>query len=325
MNSNEDVNYSDVYLDNIKSDFFVIKQNKVINVLMQFEEALGMPYRTDVDFDSISDVDDGEIFEEMHLVNEKMFNLHTSPENKQFRSDVTPTLIFNNIATKNFGYLWQKYVNAELKLMNLDIPITTEIYFHNNENTVQMYIQDYEHLLLADSEETIEAFIIDENSTVKQLQEINLSVAMSLLQPQYPTIAKYITNNLDTLSNKGFTPLSQTIEHIVQDYILQTKMAHPENSNRQLGALLDYHLNDKPDLNIHMHGCDMEMQKYVEPNKKKILDFHIFDSKDNLVMTIHNEKDVQTLVDKMKKVAKLEPDPELEQKATSSNKKKKKP
>ena len=44
---------------------------------MQFEEALGMPYRTDVDFDSISDVDDREIFEEMHLVNEKIFKLHT--------------------------------------------------------------------------------------------------------------------------------------------------------------------------------------------------------------------------------------------------------
>ena len=324
MNSNEDVNYSDVYLDNIKSDFFIIKPNKSINVLMQFEEALGMPYRTDVDFDSISDVDDSEIFEEMHLVNEKMFKLHTSPENKQFRSDVTPTLIFNNIATKNFGYLWQEYVNAELKLMNLDIPITTEIYFQNfqnNENTVQMYIQDYEHRLLGNDEETIEAFSIDEDSTVKQLQEMNLSVAMSLLTPQYPTIAKYIASNMDTLSNKGFAPLSQTIEHIVQDYILQTKMAQPENSNRQLGALLDYHLNDKPDLNIKMHGCDMKMQNYVEPNKKKILYFHIFDSKDNFVMTIHNENDVQTLVDKMKKVD----EPAPEQKVTSSNKKKNKP
>lgn len=40
MNSNE---YSDVYLDNIKSDFFVIKPNETINALMQFEEALGMP------------------------------------------------------------------------------------------------------------------------------------------------------------------------------------------------------------------------------------------------------------------------------------------
>ena len=209
--------------------------------------------------------------------------------------------------------------------MNLDIPITTEIYFQNDDNAVEMYIQDYENRLLANNECTIETFIIDEDSTVKQLQEMNLSVAMALLQPQYPTIAKYIATNLNTLSNKGFTPLSQTIEHIVQDYILQTKMAHPENSNRQLGALLDYHLNDKPDLNIHMHGCDMEMQKYVEPNKKKILDFHIFDSKDNCVMTIHNENDVQTLVDKMKKVAKLDPEPEPEQKATSSNKKKKKP
>lgn len=323
MNSNEDVNYSDVYLDNIKSDFFIIKPNKSINVLMQFEEALGMPYRTDVNFDSISDVDDREIFEEMHLANEKMFDLHTSPENKQFRSDVTPTLIFNNIATKNFGYLWQEYINSELKLMNLDIPITTEIYFHNNENTVQMYIQDYEHRLLGNDEETIETFSIDEDSTVKQLQEMNLSVAMSLLTPQYPTIAKHIANNLDTLSNKGFTPLSQTIEHIVQDYILQTKMAQPENSNRQLGALLDYHLNDKPDLNIQMHGCDMKIQNYVEPNKKKILDFHIFDSKDNFVITIHNENDVQTLVDKMKKVA--NPEPESEQKVESSNKKKKKP
>lgn len=325
MNSNEDANYSDVYLDNIKSDFFVIKPNKVINVLMQFEEALGMLYRTDVDFDSISDVDDSEIFEEMHLVNERMFKLHTSPENKQFRSDVTPTLIFNNIATKNFGYLWQEYVNAELKLMNLDIPIATEIYFYNNENTVQMYIQDYEHRLLANDEETIEAFYIDKDSTVKQLQEMNLSFAMSLLQPQYPTIAKYIASNMDTLSSKGFTPLSKTIENIVQDYILQTKMAHPENSNRQLGALLDYHLNDKPDLNIQMHGYDMKLQKDVEPNKKKILDFHIFDSKDNCVMTIHNENDVQTLVDKMKKVARLEPESEPEQKVTSSNKKKRKP
>ena len=323
MNSNELSNYSDVYLDNIKSDFFVIKPNKTINVLMQFEDALGMPYRTDVDFDSISDVDDREIFEEMHLANEKMFDVHTSPENKQFRSDVTPTLIFNNIATKNFGYLWQEYVNAELKLMNLDIPITTEIYFYNNENTVQMYIQDYEHRLLGNDEETIETFSIDEDSTVKQLQEMNLSVAMSLLTPQYPTIAKHIANNLDTLSNKGFTPLSQTIEHIVQDYILQTKMSQPENSNRQLGALLDYHLNDKPDLNIQMHGCDMKIQNYVEPNKKKILDFHIFDSKDNFVITIHNENDVQTLVDKMKKVA--NPEPESEQKVESSNKKKKKP
>lgn len=323
MNSNEDVNYSDVYLDNIKSDFFIIKPNKSINVLMQFEEALGMPYRTDVNFDSISDVDDREIFEEMHLANEKMFDLHTSRENKQFRSDVTPTLIFNNIATKNFGYLWQEYINSELKLMNLDIPITTEIYFYNNENTVQMYIQDYEHRLLGNDEETIETFSIDEDSTVKQLQEMNLSVAMSLLTPQYPTIAKHIANNLDTLSNKGFTPLSQTIEHIVQDYILQTKMSQPENSNRQLGALLDYHLNDKPDLNIQMHGCDMKIQNYVEPNKKKILDFHIFDSKDNFVITIHNENDVQTLVDKMKKVA--NPEPESEQKVESSNKKKKKP
>ena len=323
MNSNEDVNYNDVYLDNIKSDFFIIKPNKSINVLMKFEEALGMPYRTDVDFDSISDVDDREIFEEMHLANEKMFDLHTSPENKQFRYDITPTLIFNNIATSNFGYLWQEYVNAELKLMNLDIPITTEIYFYNNENTVQMYIQDYEHRLLGNDEETIETFSIDEDSTVKQLQEMNLSVAMSLLTPQYPTIAKHIANNLDTLSNKGFTPLSQTIEHIVQDYILQTKMSQPENSNRQLGALLDYHLNDKPDLNIQMHGCDMKIQNYVEPNKKKILDFHIFDSKDNFVITIHNENDVQTLVDKMKKVA--NPEPESEQKVESSNKKKKKP
>lgn len=276
MNSNEDVNYNDVYLDNIKSDFFIIKPNKSINVLMKFEEALGMPYRTDVDFDSISDVDDREIFEEMHLANEKMFDVHTSPENKQFRSDVTPTLIFNNIATKNFGYLWQEYVNAELKLMNLDIPITTEIYFYNNENTVQMYIQDYEHRLLGNDEETIETFSIDEDSTVKQLQEMNLSVAMSLLTPQYPTIAKHIANNLDTLSNKGFTPLSQTIEHIVQDYILQTKMSQPENSNRQLGALLDYHLNDKPDLNIQMHGCDMKIQNYVEPNKKKNFGFSYF-------------------------------------------------
>ena len=320
MNSNEDVNYNDVYLDNIKSDFFIIKPNKSINVLMQFEEALGMPYRTDVDFDSISDVDDREIFEEMHLANEKMFDLHTSPENKQFRYDITPTLIFNNIATSNFGYLWQEYVNAELKLMNLDIPITTEIYFHNNENEVQMYIQDYEHRLLGHDEETIEAFIVDENSTVKQLQEMNLSVAMALLKPQYPTIAKYIANNIDELSNK-FTPLSKTIENILQNYILQTKMAHPENSNTQLGTLLDYHLNDKPNLNIQMHGCDMKIQNYVEPNKKKILDFHIFDSKDNLVMTIHNENDVQILVDKMKKVA----DPESEQKVESSNKKKKKP
>ena len=322
MNSNEDVNYSDVYLDNIKSDFFVIKPNKTINVLMQFEDALGIPYRTDVDFDSISNVDDREIFEEMHLANEKMFDVHTSPKNKQFRSDVTPTLIFNNIATKNFGYLWQEYVNAELKLMNLDIPITTEIYFHNHENTVQMYIQDYENRLLGHDEETIEAFIVDENSTVKQLQEMNLSVAMSLLKPQYPTIAKYIASNIDELSNK-FTPLSQTIDNIFHGYILQTKMAQSENSNTQLGTLLDYHLNDKPNLNIQMHGCDMKMQNYVEPNKKKILDFHIFDSKDNLVMTIHNENDVQTLVDKMKKVA--NPDPEPEQKATSSNKKKKKP
>lgn len=320
MNSNEDVNYNDVYLDNIKSDFFIIKPNKSINVLMQFEEALGMPYRTDVDFDSISDVDDREIFEEMHLANEKMFDLHTSPENKQFRYDITPTLIFNNIATSNFGYLWQEYVNAELKLMNLDIPITTEIYFHNNENEVQMYIQDYEHRLLGHDEETIEAFIVDENSTVKQLQEMNLSVAMALLKPQYPTIAKYIANNIDELSNK-FTPLSKTIENILQNYILQTKMAHPENSNTQLGTLLDYHLNDKPNLNIQMHGCDMKIQNYVEPNKKKILDFHIFDSKDNLVMTIHNENDVQILVDKMKKVA----EPESEQKVESSNKKKKKP
>ena len=51
------------------------------------------------------------------------------------------------------------------------------------------------------------------------------------------------------------------------------------------------------------------------------MDFHIFDSKDNLVMTIHNENDVQILVDKMKKVA----EPESEQKVESSNKKKKKP
>ena len=102
MNSNEDVNYNDVYLDNIKSDFFVIKPNKVINVLMQFEEALGMPYRTDVDFDSISDVDDREIFEEMHLVNEKIFKLHTSPENKQFRSDVTVIFISTFVSLNKF-------------------------------------------------------------------------------------------------------------------------------------------------------------------------------------------------------------------------------
>ena len=321
MNSNEQVKYSDVYLDNIKSDFFVIKPNQIINVLMQFEESLGMPYRTDVNFDSISNVDDGEIFEEMHLFNEKMFDLFASHEKKQFRSDVTPTLIFNNIATKNFGYLWQEYVNAELKLMNLDIPITTEIYFQNDDNTVEMYIQDYENRLLVNNECTIETFIIDEDSTVKQLQEMNLSVAMALLQPQYPTIAKYIASNMDTLSNKGFTPLSKTIENIVQDYILQTKMAQHENSNRQLGTLLDYHLNDKPNLNIQIHGYDMSIQKDVEPNKKEVLDFHIFDSKDNFVITIHNENDVQTLVDKMKKVD----EPALEQKSTSSNKKKKKP
>ena len=38
MNSNE---YSDVYLDNIKSDFFVIKPNETINALMQLKKHLG--------------------------------------------------------------------------------------------------------------------------------------------------------------------------------------------------------------------------------------------------------------------------------------------
>ena len=105
-----------------------------------------MPYRTDINFDSISDIDDKEIFEEMHLANEKIFDLHASPENKQFRYDITPTTLFNNIATKNFGYLWQEYINTELKSMNLDIPITTDIYFQNDDNTIDMYIYDYEHL-----------------------------------------------------------------------------------------------------------------------------------------------------------------------------------
>ena len=185
---------------------------------------LGCPYRTDINFDSISDIDDKEIFEEMHLANEKIFDPHASPENKQFRYDITPTTLFNNIATKNFGDLWQEYINTELKSMNLDIPITTDIYFQNDDNTIDMYIYDYEHLLLANDEETIEVFIFDENSTVKQLQEMNLSVAMALLNPQYPTIAKYISNNMDKLSNK-FIPLSQTIENIFQDYILQTEMS----------------------------------------------------------------------------------------------------
>lgn len=305
MNSNE---YSDVYLDNIKSDFFVIKPNETINALMQFEEALGMPYRTDINFDSISDIDDKEIFEEMHLANEKIFDLHASPENKQFRYDITPTTLFNNIATKNFGYLWQEYINTELKSMNLDIPITTDIYFQNDDNTIDMYIYDYEHLLLANDEETIEVFIFDENSTVEQLQEMNLSVAMALLNPQYPTIAKYISNNMDKLSNK-FTPLSQTIENIFQDYILQTEMSQPENANRQLGTLLKFHLEDKPELNIHIHGYNLSTQSDLEPNNKKVLDFHIFDSKDDLVITIHNENDIQTLLDKIKKVDEPEQSP----------------